>query len=185
MKTIKKVTALILSTVLLFSFVTTNVLAVEIHNIYFIKCIRSEGSVSANFHVDGSVIGSYAEAGGSINGTSTWFVNARTYVENYHPEGSVWHTLYTTAAYVNLSVYCEHETKTTRENYKKCDLDDSLVYAWVRDRSTSDGCLYDFVTEHRLLEGIIYYEPDDTNNYYQFADSETIHFYTEDNYPNN
>lgn len=187
MKKFKRIATFVLSMVMVFSFVVTYAFAEDdiTHPTYLIQCFRSEGSVSANFHANNSVLDSYAEAGGSLNATSNCFLNARTYAENFHPQGTVWYSLFTNAGYVSIEAYCEHGTITTREHYMKCEKDDAMVYAGVRFTASSDGCLVDFVSEHKLLEGILRYEPDNTEYYYQYANSETIYFYTEDNYPNN
>lgn len=185
MKTIKKVTALLLSMVLFFSFVTTYVLADDdvSHATIAYQCIRSDGERAANFYIDGSVIESYAEAGGSLNSTQSWFVNARTYVENFFPEEDVHYGLYQSLAYVNLDVYCEHGNITSREDIMWCDPDDDMAYAWIRANGSSDGCLIDFLTEHMLYGGIPLYDEIDSQHFWQYADTETILIFTDPNYP--
>jgi len=173
MKTIKKVTALILSTVLLFSFVTTNVLAVESVDRYFYFYHPLDDCLTAHFRINNVEIDSYAEAYCTAYYAEDCDLGVKTYVTNQY-YGMILSELYTTTAYVSLTVEFESGESGTFESAVqcgRCDYD-TVVRAYgmrVVDVELDDTLTY-FYSTHLVMDGYYVVDPLDNPECYPDED---------------
>ena len=117
MKTIKKVTALLLSMVLLFSFVATQAFAVvdELESEY--EYITEYDRLTRHFKVDNVEVPSYARVYVSEYSMLDCDMGAITWVNNLYVEDERMDSLLVHAAYVKLYAEFESGLSGTLENY--------------------------------------------------------------------
>lgn len=178
MKTIKKVTALLLSMVLLFSFVVTQAFAFDSR---YSQYLESDTYKIMYFHKDDEQIDSYARVTGDTWTAQDCNIGCRTYVTNYHLD-SEWTSLFTMVAVVY--VYSEYDNGMSGEEtvYAKCLLNDELAIARATVGSSIDyepesEDIECFASHHWLLEGYLRYNPAEDefgDHFYQYSDDTLI-----------
>lgn len=186
MKKFKRIATFVLSMMILFSFVVTHAFANdEVYRQY----LETEYSKIVYFHANDETLGSYARVTGDTWTAQDCNIHCRTYVENYHPEGTVWYDLFASAAAVY--VFTEYDNGLTGSETKmaKCPKDSDMVYAYATVGSSIDyepefECIESFASHHWLLEGYLRYQPDNSEYYYQYEDSETIIIHSDPDYYN-
>lgn len=188
MKTIKKVTALLLSMVLLFSFVTTHVFAYDFR---YSQYLESDTYKIMYFHKDGEQIDSYARVRGDTWTAQDCNITCTTYVTNYHLD-SEWTSLLTMVAVVYVYSEYDNGMSGTETVYAKCLEDDE--YAIARgdvgnsiDYEPEFENIESFASEHWLLEGYLRYDPakdEFGDHFYQYSD-DTLIIHSDPDYINN
>ena len=180
MKTIKKVTALLLSIVLLFSFVTTQVFAVDELPIAAIQFLPHYRYLTSYFTVNDVAVDSYAFVRVSEYYVNDCDMEATTWVQNPYV-GDIMDTLYTHATYVQLYAEFESGMYGTLEDYAiylegGTSATAILFGPDVADVDDDDYLTY-FESTHNVLFGIRRYHPSNTDKYDQLLDSDTIFIY--------
>lgn len=159
MKTIKKVTALLLSMVLLFSFFVTQVLA---YDHLFASLLPSDDRLTIHFEKYGVEIDSYAEAYCTAYYAEDCDLGVKTYVTNdyYGTSDAVYST---TTAYVKLTVEFESGVSGTLESAVQCSPNDEDAVVRIFGMRVVDveldDTLSDFLSTHLVMGGSYVAEP--------------------------
>ena len=182
MKTIKKVTALLISMVLLFSFVTAHVFAVVNapgDTPYWTELDR----LTQHFKSYGVEIPSYAQVYVSEYCVNDCDMGAKTWVDNPN-KGTIDDILFTQAAYVKLEAEFESGLSGTLEDYANyaqgADYAYAILFAPDVADVEDDDYLVDFYTTHNVLFGYRRYHPSNTDFYDQADGTDTIRIFKAD-----
>lgn len=180
MKTIKKVTALLLSMVLLLSFITAHAFAVvdELESEYYY--LPQFDRLTQHFKVNNVEVESYAQVYVSEYSMLDCDMGALTWVDNLYFDDAQMDSLFAHAAYVKL--YAEFESGLSGE------LENSEIYPQGANGGSAylfapdvadvddDDYLVFFRTQHNMLIGYRRYDPDEhPDRYAQVEDSNTIY----------
>lgn len=167
MKTIKKVTALLLSMVLLFFLFSTQVLAIEELDRYFYYFHPLDDRLTVNFHRGNVEIDSYAEAYCTARYAEDCDLGVKTFVTNQYYD-VITAELFTTTAYVSLTVEFESGESGTLEAAVQCAQNDENTVVRVFGMDVVDVELDDTLTHfesfHLVMDG--YHVPDPLNSPY-------------------
>ncbi len=86
-------------------------------------------------------------------------------------------------------VFSEYDNGLTgsETQYARCPKDDDMAYARALvgssiDYEAEDEYIESFASHHWLIEGYLRYPPDDSEHYYQYVNTETIVFSSNNNY---
>ena len=184
MKTIKKVTALLLSMVLLLSFITAHAFAVDDYPPGRIPFVSHYGYLTCYFTVDDVPVDSYAFVRVSEYYVNDCDMEATTRVMNPYI-GNEMDTLYTHAAYVHL--YAEFESGFSGEldgydDYAQGEsYAEKRVFAYQIPGVDDDDYLTDFLTTHMMYFGIRGSDFEDRYRFDQVDGSDTITIYKASN----
>ena len=182
MKTIKKVTALLLSMVLLLSFITAHAFAVDYPADRYYELHPSDDSISRPFHKYGVEMLSYAEAYATAYVVEDCDLRVKTYVTNQYINDSVTEQLFAIRAYVALEVTYNSGTTESTENCVPCAIGaDSAVcylYAGQAVEVEPDDWVDYFWSTHIILDGYRYRDPYDPSWNAQDDGTEIIHITT-------
>lgn len=181
MKTIKKVTALLLSMVLLLSFITAHAFAVvdELESEY--EYITEYDRLTRHFKVDNAEIPSYARVYVSEYCMLDCDMGALTWVDNLYLDDAQMDSLFTQAAYVKLYAEFESGASGTLEAYDKYPAGaagaDAILAPYHVADVDDDDYLVSFRTTHNVLFGYRRYHPSNTAFYDQAYGTNTIYIF--------
>ena len=180
MKTIKKVTALLLSMVLLLSFITAHAFAVDDLPTAAIQFLPHYRYLTCYFTVDDVVVDSYAFVRVNEYYVNDCDMEATTRAMNPYV-GDIMDTLYTHAAYVHL--YAEFESGFSGEldgydDYAQGEsYAEKRVFACQMPGVDDDDYLTSFTSTHKMYFGIRYSDFEDRDRFDQVYGSNTITIY--------